>query len=944
MKTQQFFARPEFLKRPERASHSLATGIPGGGELQRLADTATWEERLDVPRGHPRARARRARELRRALPADGPAARVVVLRYADGTADLLLVAHRARLERSAMIRMARALTGAEPGGMPTPAPPPAVAAGGPVPPDSAEPALAFGLPGLASAGRYGQVVLPGLDGMAPDPVLLVAAVAVVHHRYQMGETAPIGLVDCDRETLGVVAPDIAGDHTIAVVRKAVATQLANEPPEAAALPSLGVVFARRAPGVRYQPAMAPVFRMTLCWEIRPDGGSVARCHYDEAFLSPAIAAEFARCVSRVARQMLERPDSMAVADLELMTDDRTALVLAAGRTPRPAAEADTFTAYPNIHEAFETIARRQPHASACSENGVRLTYRDLYLRSERLAAGLASLGARPGARVGVCLDRGIDLVTVLLAVLRTGAAYVPMDVRAPADRLAFTATDAGVIAVITDLAEFPALVGAPVVSPSELAPATGAGPDIVGTAARPGDTAYVIYTSGSTGRPKGVLIPHRNVLALLAATAPEMNLAPTDVWTQFHSGAFDFSVWEIWGCLLTGGHLVCVPHWVSRSPEEFRALLVSHRVTVLSQTPSAFAQLDAADAEAGGEQGELAVRLVVFGGEPLVVAGLGDWLDRHRYSRCRLVNMYGITETTVHVTAQTITPAEIARRSRSVGAALPGWAVSVRDERGRPLPFGARGEICVAGAGVADGYLNRDELTAERFVPDAFGQEVLYRSGDSGRLLPDGRLQHLGRLDNQVQLRGFRIELDEIRSVLQEIPGISAAVVVLAAGPGGDPALARLDAYVTGGGYTTAEIRGLVARKLPDHMVPSTVTRLDELPMTPNGKVDIAGLPAPVSAAREHPPGLGDRPGSRPGEEQPTDAAAVMVRIWSSLFETAVTPEDDFFELGGNSLLAARVSAALRAAGLPAFSVRDLYRHPTIAALVTLVPRGAAGK
>ena len=410
----------------------------------------------------------------------------------------------------------------------------------------------------------------------------------------------------------------------------------------------------------------------------------------------------------------------------------------------------------SIPAAFREQAARRPDRLAISCGDVRWTYRELDERSDALAAALRARGARTGTTVGVRLPRSAELVVALLAVLKSGAAYVPLDPSYPRSRLTYLIEDAR-----------PALV----IDSVELGPAPDGRPADVSA----DDPAYVIYTSGSTGRPKGVVVPHRAVTALLAATAPDFALGPDDTWTLFHSSAFDFSVWEIWGCLLTGGHLAVVPQEVTRSPEDFHTLLRTERVTVLSQTPSAFAQLSEVD---GRRRDGLDVRLVVFGGEPLDAAVLLPWLDRHPGSACRLVNMYGITETTVHVTAQDVTRTQALARTRSVGRALPGWHICVQDERGRLVPPGVPGEIIVGGAGVASHYHGRPGLTAERFLPDPYGEGRLYRSGDRGRLLPDGRLEHLGRLDDQVKIRGFRIETGEVRGVLLDHPGTTAAAVV----------------------------------------------------------------------------------------------------------------------------------------------------------------------
>ncbi|MFJ8112762.1 amino acid adenylation domain-containing protein [Streptomyces sp. NPDC096132] len=670
------------------------------------------------------------------------------------------------------------------------------------------------------------------------------------------------------------------------------------------------------------PCLAPPFPLTFAFSPLRDGGTRLSCFHRLSHVSPAVAEGFTRHFAEVYRQSALAPET-TVADVDLLDPYERDRVARLGR-PGVALVSEPDT----LSRAFARVAAATPDAVALCDGGTELSYRELDERSARVAAGLRAHGVRPGDRVGVCLERTAELVVTLLAVVRAGAAYVPTDPAYPADRLAHTVADAGLRVVVTRLAAFPREDGVALLTPDELTGTAGSSTGDLPEPA-PDDPAYVIYTSGSTGRPKGVLVPHRNVVSLIDATRDEYRLGPDDTWTLFHSAAFDFSVWEIWGCLLTGGRLVVVPYFVTRDPDDFRDLLLDRRVTVLSQTPSAFSQLLRVD------HARLPVRLVVFGGEPLDSRMLLPWFDRHPETTCRLVNMFGITETTVHVTAQTVTRALALAGSRSVGPALPGWHLYVTDERGRLVPPGVTGEIRVGGAGVAAGYLNRPDLTTERFVPDPYAPDPAaraYRSGDLGRLRPDGRLEHLGRIDSQVKIRGFRIELDEIRGVLLEDPAVAAAAVVVRRDDPADPATARLDAYVVPADGATADdpqgIRKRAAGILPEHMVPATVTTLDALPLTTNGKLDPARLPAPTrstAAAAVLP--------ETSGPVRDAGLAEALRDIWESVLGTPVGLDDDFFELGGNSLFAVRVSAALRARGLAAVPLRDLYRTPTIRAL-----------
>ncbi|MFF5965047.1 amino acid adenylation domain-containing protein [Streptomyces collinus] len=871
--------------------HALrARSGAGPGGLARLP--AMWVEDVPVPSADPLAVRRRAVELARP---SGDAPRSVRLRYADGLSDLIVVAPRHRFDRPALERLA-----AGQAATPKHAASPTTASPAQAPPP------AWGLGGGQGPGSPHTLPLEDDGG---DEATWLTALAVTLRRYDP-DTPPLIATDHGVYTVEP-APTLGELKSSPATGPALAGLLFDDSP----LPTEG------GPETEYVPCLAPPFPLTVS-VFRDSEGLRLRCDHLGSHISPEIAAQFVRHLAHVHRQVLRHPGT-PLDDVELLDASERARTVALGRPPR-----SLTTSRTTVPDALARIVAATPDRVAVTDGTTALTYRELDERAARLASGLRARGVVVGDRVGVCLDRTAELVVTLLAVLKAGAAYVPVDPAYPAERLAHTARDAELGVLITRLSSFPEVPGCASVTPDDLLDAAPPTAEALSSPS-PDAPAYVIYTSGSTGRPKGVVVPHRNVIALTDATRDEYGLGSDDVWTWFHSSAFDFSVWEIWGCLLTGGRLVVVPYFVSREPDNFRDLLVREKVTVLSQTPSAFAQLLAED------HSELEVRLVVFGGEPLDARMLLPWFDRHPERSCRVVNMFGITETTVHVTEQTLDRRLALASTRSVGHALPGWHLYVRDPAGRLLPPGVAGEICVGGAGVALGYLGQEELTAQRFVPDPYTDgpgSMLYRSGDLGRLRPDGRLEHLGRLDSQVKIRGFRIELDEIRSVLLEDPTVRTAAVHARHDDPTDPSTARIDAYVVlshPDGDTSA-IRERAAALLPDFMLPATVTALDALPLTPNGKLDLPRLPRPAGSAPHQPPA----PSRDVGDATARALTEHLTGIWSEILGVPVGPDDDFFELGGNSLLAIRIGAALRARGLPSPRLRELYRNPTIRATV----------
>jgi amino acid adenylation domain-containing protein len=625
----------------------------------------------------------------------------------------------------------------------------------------------------------------------------------------------------------------------------------------------------------------------------------------EALLASAIAAP-------------ERP----LRDLALTSEAERHQILHEWNPPeRP------WAGTPLLHERFEIWARRAPERTALSTDEETLSYGELDRRANRLARHLTGLGVRLEVPVAICLDRSADMVVSLLAVLKAGGCYVPLDPALPAERLAFILADTAAPVVVTRGALAASLgdTAAHLVRLDEDAATIAAqGADGLAAGTVPENPAYVIYTSGSTGRPKGVVVTHANVLPLFDSTAPFFGFGEDDVWTLFHSYAFDFSVWEIWGALLYGGRLVVVPYLTSRSPEAFYELLRREGVTVLNQTPSAFRQLISVEEEMGGG-GELALRTVVFGGEALDPSTLRPWFDRHGDERPRLVNMYGITETTVHVTWRPLSRRDLSGGSL-IGGAIPDLRLYVLDAAGRIAPVGVPGEIHVGGAGLARGYLGRPELTAERFVPDPFSAlpgARLYRTGDLARWRPDGDVEYLGRIDAQVKIRGFRIELGEIEAAVASHPGVREATVVVREDLPGDR---RLTAYFVPGGEapaTAAELQDLLRRKLPDYMVPAAFVALQALPLTPNGKLDRRALPRPDASRSDL--SLFVAP--------TTEAEEILAGVWSKVLGLVeVGARDNFFALGGDSILTIQVIALARARGLEV-SLQQLFLHQTLGEL-----------
>ena len=582
-----------------------------------------------------------------------------------------------------------------------------------------------------------------------------------------------------------------------------------------------------------------------------------------------------------------------------------------------------------LQQRFEEQARQRPQAVALILDEQRLSYGELNARANRLAHCLIARGVGADVPVGLALERSLDMLVGLLAILKAGGAYLPLDPAAPEERLAHILDDSGVRLLLTQghlLERLPRQAGVEVLAIDGLVLDGYAESDPLPTLSAD-NLAYVIYTSGSTGKPKGTLLTHRNALRLFSATEAWFGFDERDVWTLFHSYAFDFSVWEIFGALLYGGRLVIVPQWVSRSPEDFYRLLCREGVTVLNQTPSAFKQLMAVACSADMATQQPALRYVIFGGEALDLQSLRPWFQRFGDRQPQLVNMYGITETTVHVTYRPVSEADLKGGLVSpIGGTIPDLSWYILDRDLNPVPRGAVGELYIGRAGLARGYLRRPGLSATRFVPNPFpggAGERLYRTGDLARFQADGNIEYIGRIDHQVKVRGFRIELGEIEAALAGLAGVRDAVVLAHDGVGGT----QLVGYVVADSAEDAErlresLRESLKRHLPDYMVPAHLMLLERMPLTVNGKLDRQALPQPDAS-------LSQQAYRAPGSELEQRIAAIWAEI---LGVERVGLDDNFFELGGHSLLATRVISRVRQEQQLDASLKALFERPVLEA------------
>lgn len=644
--------------------------------------------------------------------------------------------------------------------------------------------------------------------------------------------------------------------------------------------------------------------------------------YNSDFFDPWLIEQMFGHFEVIMEAMVKTPE-LAVDDVVLLREDEIARQVHDWN--------DTTAQYPDsqtLHGLFAQQAATTPDQIAVDCQGRRLTYRELNERSNQLAHLLQKNSVGPDILVAICLDRSVEMIVAVMAILKAGGAYLPIEPAYPLERRQFQVEDAGTPVVITRAAYqegLPDNVSTIIIDEEntllEAQPITAPQARVY-----PDHLAYCIYTSGSTGKPKGVLLTHRNAVRLMFNNKNKFKFTQNDVWTLFHSYCFDFSVWEMYGPLLYGGKLVIVPKALTRDPAAFLDLIVSEGVTVLNQTPTAFYHLLE---ECVKQPRELPIKTVIFGGEALETRQLKQWRDL--YPQVTLVNMYGITETTVHASYRELQEQDIRDNNRSLGGPIPTTTLYLLDENMQLSPAAIPGEIHVGGLGLARGYLGRPALTAQRFTPDALSGVSgarLYKSGDLGRFLSQGDIEYAGRIDHQVKIRGFRIELGEIESVLADFDEIRQAVVVDREDQSGNK---RLIAYLTpeqkGFEIDPAALRDELKSQIPDHMIPATFMMLDRLPLTSNGKLDRAALPEPNLSDWIEKTYVAPR---NPVEASLTD-------IWGKLLgHDRVGIHENFFEIGGDSIISIQMIARARRIGLK-LSPEQIFQNQTVAelALVT---------
>jgi amino acid adenylation domain-containing protein/non-ribosomal peptide synthase protein (TIGR01720 family) len=655
-------------------------------------------------------------------------------------------------------------------------------------------------------------------------------------------------------------------------------------------------------------------RLLLSWE------------YCTRLFKPGTIERFIRCFKKIVSAVIENPEQK-ISGIEIIPEKEKREVLFEFNQP--------LAAYPKdktIHELFEEQADKNPDRTALIGIGtMSITYRELNQKSHQLAWVLIEKGVKPDHIVAVLVERSVEMIIGILAILKAGGAYLPIDPEYPEERIKYMLADSGAGVLLTNLHDLQRFNGqwsivnyqwsmrSPKISLHHSTFITHHSDNL----------AYIIYTSGTTGKSKGALIEHKNVVSLLFNEGRLFDFDRNDVWTMFHSYCFDFSVWEMYGALLYGGKLVIIPQMVVKDTRQFLEILKKERVTVLNQTPAAFYNLAQLELQEPGKQ--LKLKYVIFGGDVLKPAKLKQW--KEKYQETELINMFGITETTVHVTFKKIEDKDIQLNISNIGHPLPALNTYVMDSGLNLVPIGVAGELCVEGEGVGRGYLNRPELTKKKFGNSPYfpGQKH-YLSGDSGRFLENGEIEYLGRIDLQVKIRGYRVEPGEIENQLLKHDNIKDAVVIAGKSTTGD---AYLCAYVVPAKETKpslSELKEYLATDLPPYMIPTYFVFMEKIPLTANGKIDRRVLPGPVVETMEE--YIAPR----------NETEETLAQIWHQvLILERVGIRDNYFNLGGDSIKAIKLLSMVNREFNINLRIVDLFTDETIEKLSARIKREKGG-
>lgn len=659
-----------------------------------------------------------------------------------------------------------------------------------------------------------------------------------------------------------------------------------------------------------------------------DGSLFGELEYNTDLFDRATMEDFVLRYETLLIALLDSP-RQSISKLSLLSSTEKADLVEETRQKKDEVSDLNF-----VHHIFEAQAEKTPHIIALKDEVRTITYGELNIEANRLANYLSEKGLQGTHLLPLFIDRSIEMVVSILACLKVGAAYVPIDPMIPDDRVSYILNDvfstqqSALLLTQESLARridtsLPELTILCIEEPHNSDNLSEK--NIKSTHHSLNDPAYVIYTSGTTGNPKGVVVSHLNLSRLFKRSESLFDFNQKDVWTLFHSFSFDFSVWELWGALLYGGKLVIVSQNSSRNSEAFYDLLAEEKVTILNQTPSAFHQLVKLHTSSSSRTHDLSLRKVIFGGEKLDIASLKPWTDHFGFDVPELINMYGITETTVHVTCHRIRKEDLRSHRSLIGHALPDLKTFILDNFLQPVPKGIVGELFIGGSGVSQGYLNRESLNRERFfnltIPEV-GEQFVYRTGDLVRRLYDGGLEYLGRIDEQVKIRGFRIELGEIQHNINAIKRVKESIVLVKPDNQGNDAIVAYIVMDTMEDFNSSNIRSTLMTLLPDYMIPKAFVVLEGLPLLSNGKLNKKALVEPDWT------NLSDREYISPRNKTET----ILSDIWKEVLQLErIGIYDDFFEIGGHSLLATQIVSRIRDSLELELPLNIIFETPTIA-------------